>query len=156
MNQNQEAEKKCMKDGTIQIDEAQSFQNLSLDELYMLYNIYRIRLNKIKRALRKLQRKDSTSDIAKDIMKRHQHYSPILDLDVELIIKGFDGDTNWSYYNRKVSNETLALSAVCVLYDKYNIHIDKEKYINEYDIKQAQFYYLHMKLKEWCDLYYWK
>jgi len=144
-----------MTDGNIE-GEIHRFKNLDENELKMLYGEYQNRLKQIAEELRKRTNAGEIHELAIDIMKRHRHCETTFETDAELIFKKFNKDTNWTYNNRKVPNETLALCIVNDIYSKYNIEFNPHEFIEEYDLDGIQFQVLYMRLKDWSKENYWR
>jgi hypothetical protein len=153
MKEDQEIENKSMKIGIT--DEFKRFSKLTLDELYTLKHIYYNRLNQINNEIKRNLSRDNIPKMAEDIMKHCQHCDEIFIKDAELIIDRFNVDTQWTYNNRKVPNDTLALATVSVIYDKYNIEYDPHELINHYDLDDNQYYKLYIKLSDYVNSHYW-
>jgi hypothetical protein len=138
------------------IDELQKFSLLTIDELYTLKKIYYNRLKQIDNEIKKNLNRDSISEMAKDIMVYCQQISEVFIQDAEAIIDRFNVDTQWTYRNRKVPNNTLALATVSVIYDKYNIEYNPHELIKHFDLDDNQYYSLYIKLTDYVNLKYWK
>jgi len=89
-------------------------------------------------------------------MKENRHCDDVFETDIKMIISKFEKETEWSYKNRKVPNETLSLAAVSVVYDKYNIEYNPYYFINSYGLNGTQYHMLFSRLKDWTNENYWR
>ena len=145
-----------MTDGNIKIDEVDRFINLSESELYTLRSIYLKRLNHINTEIRRRHKEEDLGQICIDMMSRYGHCDGILSEDAIRIIDMFDRQTSWRLKNRKVSNETLSLATLSVIYDKYGIECDPYDLVDLYSLDNKQFYVLNQRLHQWADINYWR
>lgn len=138
------------------LHEVKRFSKLRINELLRLRGIYQNRLKQINNVLREKQGEENIASRCIDILKKCGHCNKVFKEDAKCIIDEYIEDKNWRYRFRKISNDTLALAAAAVIYDKYNISLDVSEYINLYNLDETQFWNLYNKLKVWTYNNYWR